>query len=304
LTAAQRLRAILATPGIVVCPVIADPLSARVAEDVGFSTVLLGGLGVAAERFALPDTGLITFSDMLDQVRNTCAAVPGLAVIADGDTGYGNAMNTRRTVVEYARAGAAGIILEDQLWPKKCGHYTGDRAVVSSDEARMKIRAAVEARQEAGVDIVIVARTDARSAIGFDEAMRRVRAFEDEGVDILFIEALESREELQAFSASFTTPTWANMMPKTPLVTRGDLVEMGFKVVTYNVALAAAVFAMHAALSAIAEDDPTRLPPSASLDELAELVDLPAFIATESRYELAQHNPDAPPSIPAVARDR
>jgi 2-methylisocitrate lyase-like PEP mutase family enzyme len=121
------------------------------AQEAGFATVLLGGLGVAAERFALPDLGLVTFSDMLDQVRNTCAAVPGFPVIADGDTGYGNALNERRTIIEYARAGAAGILLEDQLWPKQCGHYAGPRAVVSAGEARMKIRAAADARREASV---------------------------------------------------------------------------------------------------------------------------------------------------------
>jgi 2-methylisocitrate lyase-like PEP mutase family enzyme len=288
MTGAEQLRAAIREPGLVICPVIAGPLGARVAQTVGFSTVLLGGFGVAAERFALPDTGLITFSDMLDQVRNTCAAAPGLSVVADGDTGYGNAMNVRRTVVEYARAGASGIVLEDQLWPKKCGHYDGARTVVSAEEARLKIRAAVEARREAGIDIVIIARTDARSAVSFDEAIQRACGFEEEGADIVFVEALETRQELQEFSASVTAPTWANMMPKTPLVSRSELAEMGFKVVTYNVALAAAVHALHEALSAIAHDDMTELPPSAPFDELAELVGLPEFMATEARYEIAR----------------
>jgi len=295
LTAGESLRTLIRKPGLVVCPVIAGPLSARLAQEVGFPTALLGGLGVAAERFALPDTGLITFSDMLDQLRNTCAAVPGFPVIADGDTGYGNAMNVRRTIVEYARAGAAGIVLEDQVWPKRCGHYEGSRAVVSADEARTKIRAAVEARREVGIDIVIVARTDARSAVSLDEAMRRAREFEEEGADIVFIEALETREELRAVAASFKTPTWANMMSKTPLVTRTELADMGFKVVTYNVLLATAVHALREALTAIAEDDMTRLPPSASLDDVAHVVGLPAFMATESRYALPQQasTPDA-----------
>jgi len=284
----QRLRALLEAPGLVVCPVVAGPLAARLAERAGFQAALLGGFGVSAERFALPDAGLITFTDMLDQVRNVCAAVPGLPVIADGDTGYGNAMNVRRTVVEYARAGAAGISIEDQLWPKKCGHYSGRRVVISGEEARTKIRAAVEAREEAGVDIVIMARTDARSAVDFDEALRRARAFAEEGADIVFVEALETKEELRAFATSFETPTWANMMPKTPLVTRRELEEMGFKVVTYNIALAAAVHAMREALSAIADDDLDRLPPHASFDELASLVGLPEFTAAESRYELPQ----------------
>lgn len=288
MTEVKSLRTLLESPDLVVCPVVSGPLSARLAQEAGFEAALLGGFGVSAERFALPDTGLITFSDMLDQVRNTCTAVPGFPVIADGDTGYGNAMNARRTVVEYARAGAAGISLEDQLWPKKCGHYSGRREVISREEARTKIRAAVEARREADIDIVIMARTDARSAIGFEEAMERARAFDEEGADILFIEALETREELEAFATSFETPTWANMMPKTPLVSREELAEMGFKIVTYNVAVAAAVQAVREAFAAIADNDMDRLPPIASFEEVTSLVGLPAFLATESRYAASE----------------
>ena len=292
-TAGQRLRRLIEQPGLVVCPVVNGPLSARLAQDVGFSTVLLGGLGVAAERFALPDLGLITFSDMLDQLRNTCAAVPGFPVIADGDTGYGNALNVRRTVFEYARAGAAGILLEDQLWPKQCGHYSGRHAVVSAEEARTKIRAAVDARREAGVDIIIVARTDARSAIDLDEALRRAKSFEKEGADIVFIEALKTKEELRMFAESITAPTWANMMPKTPLVSRSGLAEMGFKVVTYNIASTATIHAVRAAFVALAKDDMTQSPPLASFDELAELVELPEFKAAESRYALSDSEMDS-----------
>jgi len=294
-SAGERLRTLINEPGLIVCPVVNGPLSARLAQEVGFSTVLLGGLGVAAERFALPDLGLITFSDMLDQLRNTCAAVPGFPVIADGDTGYGNALNVRRTVIEYSRAGTAGILLEDQLWPKKCGHYAGRHAVVSAEEARMKIRAAVDARREAGVDIIIVARTDARSAVDFDEAMRRAKIFEEEGADIIFIEALKSEEELRTFAASVTTKTWANMMPRTPLVSRTALAEMGFKIVTYNVALTATVHAVRAAFTALAKDDTSELPPIASFDELADLVELPAFKEIESRYAIAEQDSPTDP---------
>jgi 2-methylisocitrate lyase-like PEP mutase family enzyme len=286
--AVERLRAQLKGPDLVVCPVVAGPIAARLAEQGGFPIALLGGFGVSAERFALPDVGLVTFTDMLDHIRNTCGAVPGFPVICDGDTGYGNAMNVRRTVVEYARAGAAGVTIEDQLWPKKCGHYAGGRVVIPADEARMKIRAAAEARREAGIDIVIMARTDARSAVGFDEALDRARAFEEEGADIVFLEALESAEELRAFAEAFETPTWANMMPKTPLVTRAELRDMGFKVVTYNIALAAAVHAMRDALQAIADDDMERLPPAVTFDELAALVGLPEFMSTEARYALQE----------------
>jgi len=286
MTAAQRLRELLGGPDLLVCPVIADPLSARLTMEAGFPAALLGGFGVSAARFALPDTGLVTFPEMLDQARNTCSAVPGFPIVADGDTGYGNAMNVRRTIVEYARAGVACMTLEDQVWPKKCGHYGGGRRVIPRDEARMKIRAASDARKEAGVDILIMARTDARSAIGFDEAMARARDFEAEGADILFVEALETADELRAFAGAFKSPTWANMMPKTPVTSRAELHRMGFKVVTYNVLLAATVRAQQDTLAALKADDMGRAPPQASFDELTRVVGLQDFNSVERRYEL------------------
>jgi 2-methylisocitrate lyase-like PEP mutase family enzyme len=285
-TAAARLRDLLANAELLVCPVIGDPLAARLVQQAGLPMALLGGFGIAASRFALPDTGLITFTEVLDQVRNTCAAVPGFPIVADGDTGYGNAMNVRRTVREFAQAGAAAILIEDQVWPKKCGHYGGGRPVIGRDEARMKIRAAVEARGDA--DILIMARTDARGSLGFDEAMARCRAFEEEGADILFAEALETEAELRRFAGGFRRATWANMMPKTPVTARAELRAMGFKVVTYNVLLHAAIRAMQDTLASLAADDPARAPPMASFAELTALVGLPDYDATAERYRVAE----------------
>lgn len=202
---AMKLRELIAGTDLLVCPVIHDALTARLARTTGFPTAFMGGFGVAATRFGMPDVGLITFTDMVDQLRNLTAAVPGYPVIADGDTGYGNAMNVRRTVFEYARAGAACILIEDQLSPKKCGHIEGARMVISREEARMKIRAAVEAAAEA--DILVLARTDAREAHGFDEALARSRDFQEEGADIIFIEALKTEEELRAFACAMDKPT-------------------------------------------------------------------------------------------------
>jgi 2-methylisocitrate lyase-like PEP mutase family enzyme len=285
-SAAARLRELLAGPDLLVCPVISDPLSARLVAQAGLPMALLGGFGVAAIRYALPDTGLITFTDVLDQLRNTSAAVPGFPVVADGDTGYGNAMNVRRTVHEFARAGAAAILIEDQVWPKKCGHYGGGRPVIGREEARMKIRAAVAARGDA--DILIMARTDARSSVGFAEAMARCRTFEAEGADILFAEALETEAELEEFGGGFRTPTWANMMPKTPVASRAALRAMGFKVVTYNLLLPAAIRAMRDMLAALAADDMSRAPPAASFAEVASLVGLPEYDAEAERYRVPE----------------
>jgi len=284
--AAARLRELLANAELLVCPVIGDPLAARLVQQSGLPMALLGGFGIAATRFALPDTGLITFTEVLDQVRSTCAAVPGFPIVADGDTGYGNAMNVRRTVRAFAEAGAAAILIEDQVWPKKCGHYGGGRPVIGREEARMKIRAAVEARGDA--DILIMARTDARGSLGFDEAMARCRAFEAEGADILFAEALETEAELRTFAGGFQRPTWANMMPKTPVASRAALRAMGFKVVTYNVLLHAAVRAMQDTLAALAADDPARAPPTVSFADLTALVGLPEYDATAERYRAAE----------------
>jgi 2-methylisocitrate lyase-like PEP mutase family enzyme len=281
-TAAARLREALAGPDLLVVPVIGDPLAARLVERAGFPAALLGGFGISAMGYALPDTGLLGFGDVIDHVRNTCAAVPGFPIVADGDTGYGNAMNVRRTVREFARAGAACVLIEDQVWPKKCGHLGGKREVIARDEARMKIRAAVEAR--AGDDILIMARTDARSAISFDEAMARCRAFADEGADIIFAEALETRDELAAFAAGFSTPTWANMMPKTPETSRAALRAMGFNVVTYNVVLPAVIHAVRETLSALKNDDLAAGPPRVTFDEMTELAGLPEYTALERRY--------------------
>jgi 2-methylisocitrate lyase-like PEP mutase family enzyme len=282
--AAGNLRMLLKGPDLLICPVIGDPLAARLVERAGLPLALLGGFGIAATRFALPDTGLITFTDVLDQIRNTCGAVPDFPIVADGDTGYGNAMNVRRTVQEFARAGAGAILIEDQVWPKKCGHYGGGRPVIPREEARMKIRAAIEARATGGADILIMARTDARSSLGFEEAMARCRAFEEEGADIVFAEALETREELARFAGGFHAATWANMMPKTPVVDRAELKAMGFKVVTYNVLLHAAARAMSRALDALARDNSALMPELLSFAELTALVGLPQYDAMAERY--------------------
>lgn len=281
--AVTTLRALCGSGELSVCPVIGDPLSARLAARAGLPCALLGGFGVSAVGFALPDTGLIGFAEMLEHVRNTSHAVPDFPIVADGDTGYGNAMNVYHTVTEYARAGAAGILIEDQVWPKKCGHYGGARAVIARDEARMKIRAAADARKNG--DIVVLARTDARASLGLDEALARCRDFVDEGADIVFIEALQSAAEMQTFAASFPV-TWANMMPKTPLVPFADMKTMGFRFVTYNVALPAAAAAMQDAFAALAAGDMSRLPKTMPFDELTDLVGLNDYLTMEEHYRL------------------
>src|SRR5579862_312165 len=206
-TPAQRLRDILATPNVEVMPRCFDAISAKLVADAGFNVTFMSGFAVSAARLGMPDTGLISFSEMLDTLRNCCAAAGKVPVIGDGDTGYGNALNAQRTVVEYARAGAACVMIEDQVSPKKCGHTRG-KQVIARAEARMKIRAAVEARADA--DILVMARTDARATHGFDEALARCKDFEAEGADIIFFEAPETEDEMRRFCAAMKKPCLAN----------------------------------------------------------------------------------------------
>jgi len=283
MTLAETLRRLLEGPDLLVVPTCFDALSARLTREAGFPIAFMSGFAVAATRLGMPDTGLISFAEMVDQLRGICNAVPGLPVIGDGDTGYGNAMNVRRTVVEYARAGAACIMIEDQVSPKRCGHFEG-KQVVSREEARMKIRAAVEARAEA--DILILARTDARAVHGFAAALERCRDFEEEGADLVFLEAPQSEQELADFAQAMRKPTVANLAPggKTPMVPRARLREMGIRMACYHPLLFSAVRAMQDALAALRRDDAAKAPATVGFDDIKRIVGLPEYTELETRY--------------------
>ncbi len=288
MTPAQRLRDLLAQPGFLPMPGCFDGLSAKLVAAAGFKLSFMSGFAVSGARLGMPDTGLISFSGMLDTLRACVAAAPEIPLIGDGDTGYGNALNVQRTVVEYARAGAAAVMIEDQVSPKKCGHTKG-KAVISHDEARMKIRAAVEARQNH--DILILARTDARATHNFDEALERCRIFAAEGADIIFLEAPESEAEMKAFCAEIKKPCMANMVHggKTPVLPGEQLGKLGYKLAVYPiVTLSAAITAMQAALEAIKPGANTTLPPMVSFPEMQKIVGFPAYWEREARYQAAE----------------
>jgi 2-methylisocitrate lyase-like PEP mutase family enzyme len=253
---AFQLRRLLEGGRLVVMPCCFDALSARLIEHAGFPLTFMSGFAVAATRLALPDTGLISYGEMVDQGRDICAAV-SIPVIGDGDTGYGNAVNVRRTVQGYARAGFAGVMIEDQVAPKRCGHTAG-KAVVDRGDAVTRIRAAVDARNE-GDDVVIVARTDARHTHGLAEAIARARLFAEAGADILFVEAPRSAEELATVGRE--VPGWkmANMVEggETPVLPAADLEAMGFVLAAYPLTLlAASVKAMQEALTLLRTGEP------------------------------------------------
>jgi 2-methylisocitrate lyase-like PEP mutase family enzyme len=285
MTPAQRLRDLLSQPGIAIMPGCYDALSAKLIADAGFKVAFMSGFAVSAARLALPDTGLISFTEMLDSLRSCCAAAGKVPLVGDGDTGYGNALNVQRTVVEYARAGAACVMIEDQVIPKKCGHTKG-KQVVAREEARMKIRAAVDAR--ADTDILIMARTDARAVHGFDEALQRCRDFEAEGADIIFLEAPETEDEMRRFCSATTKPCMANMVPggKTPVLPPERLQQAGYKLALYPVMLmSSAIAAMQGTLAALRPGSKAPPPPAVSFTDLQGIVGFPDYWSRETRYQ-------------------
>lgn len=242
-TARASLVARLQQPGLISAPGVFDMVSLRLADRMGFDALYMTGYGTVASHMGLPDAGLATYSDMVGRVT----AMAGMArtpLIADGDTGYGGLLNMRHTVRGYEAAGAAAIQLEDQEFPKKCGHTPGRRVIPMEDMAQ-KIRVAVESR--ASKDFLIIARTDARTTLGLDEALRRAEAYAKAGADILFVESPESQAEMRRIGQAFHLPLIANMVEKgrTPVLTRAELESIGYKIAIFPVtALLSAVQAM------------------------------------------------------------
>jgi len=226
-----QLRQLLQRKEILVAPGAHDALSAKIVAKAGFEAVYFTGYGQAASHLGGPDVGLMTMTEMVMRARNFAAAVD-VPVIADGDTGFGNVINVIRTVKEYEAAGVAAIQLEDQVAPKKCGHMIG-RQVVAIEEMVGKIKAAVSARLDP--DFVIIARTDARTNLGIEEALRRGKAFAEAGADVLFIESPESLDEMRLITSSFKIPVLANMVEggRTPLMTAKELQDLGYDLVIF-----------------------------------------------------------------------
>ena len=236
---ADKLRALLATGDLITMPCCFDALSAKLIEQEGFGLTFMSGFSAAASRIGEPDLGLMSYGEVLDQARNITDAV-SIPVIGDGDTGYGNAMNVRRTVTGFAKAGCAAVMIEDQLAPKRCGHTKG-KEVVGRDEAFDRIKAAVDAR-EAGADILILARTDARHQHGLSEAIDRAAKFAELGADILFVEAPKTVAEMRELCAALPGPKMANIVEggETPDLTPDELTDIGYQIAAYPLSLMAA----------------------------------------------------------------
>jgi 2-methylisocitrate lyase-like PEP mutase family enzyme len=250
-SAPDRLRAVLAEPGLLVMPAVWDGLTAKLTYAAGFKTAFLSGSCVAASRLGGPDLDLISFGEMFDSFNMVRGAAPELLVLADGDHGYGNAMNVQRTVRAYGRAGAAAILIEDKITPRAL--TAAGKPCLPREEARMKIRAAVEAAKESG--ILILARTDCRPTQGIDEAVARIEMYVEEGADIMFLDSpADDAEVLRAVAAAKGKPSFAVLSPGAPRATpsQTEAVKLGFKIGTYPTGmLAPAAAGMKAGLEAL-----------------------------------------------------
>jgi 2-methylisocitrate lyase-like PEP mutase family enzyme len=283
---AARLRALLESGQTIVAPGAFDPLAARLVEEAGFPAVYMTGFGTSAALIGRPDVGLLTMTEMAASAGRIadCVDIP---VIADADTGYGNPLNVIRTVGAYEAAGVAGIHIEDQVAPKKCGHMEG-KLVVGAQEMAAKVRAAVEARAQP--EFVIIARTDARAVEGLEQALERARLYREAGADALFIEALVSEAEVEEAARAFPgVPLLFNWAEggKTPPVTLARLTELGYRIVIFPIStLLAATAAMRAILREIAVSG-TPAAALADLPTFGEFVDfigLPQVREAEQRY--------------------
>ncbi len=282
-TRTQRLRQILAEPGAVAVPGVYSALTARLAEQVGFPVLYATGAGLANNTLGLADVGLLSMKEVLDQINYIVNAV-SVPLIADADTGYGNALNVFRTVKEFEKAGVAAIQIEDQVMPKRCGHFAG-KQVVGIQEMLARVRAAVDARVDS--NLVIIARTDARAPFGIQEAIERAERYIEAGADMTFVEAPRTRDELDLVGSRLCgrAPQLVNLMEggATPLYELADLERMGFKLVLYaNSALRAGLAAMRDVLTHLRKNGSTisiqdRLFSKAERDSLTGLSWIDAF---------------------------
>ncbi len=278
-----RVHRILDQIGTLAFVGVFDTLSAKLAQQVGFPMAFVSGYSVAATAIGEPDMGLLTQTEITDRARRICMSV-AIPIIVDADTGYGNPLNVYRTVQEMIAAGAAGCFLEDQLWPKKCGHMQGKR-VIKREEYVQKIRAAVEARRDR--DFFIVARTDALAVVGMDEAVSRILAAREAGADASFIEAPSSVEELAEIGRRVPKPMVANMIEggKTPVLPRDQLAAMGFQLILYPLAgLFAAARAIRTVYEQVYRDGTTTGESQMTFAEFNELIGVAEKYALAERF--------------------
>jgi 2-methylisocitrate lyase-like PEP mutase family enzyme len=309
-SAAARLRQLLAEPGILVCPGVFDGYSLRLVEQAGYKTANITGAGLSEANLGWADVGIMGYAENV-RASAALAAVSSIPLSADGDTGYGNALNVYFTVQGFERAGIACLLIEDQVWPKRCGHMEGKR-VIPAEEHVEKIQAAVQARQDP--DFVIKARTDATAIYGLDEAIRRLNMYAEAGADLLFADALLTAEDIATVARNVSKPLSVNMgfgirqRPTTPLLSVRQLEDMGVKAVSYpRMLTAAAIQGMKNALDIFGQsireerviDRPDLLIPFDDLNDLMGLTHL-----NELQKTFAPAADETTPATPTAARQR
>ena len=284
-----RLRRLLEAPELLVAPGVAECVGARLVAEQGFDALYMTGAGTTASRLGMPDVGLLGVTEMADNAGRIADAA-GLPLIADADTGYGGPINVRRTIQCYERAGVAGVHVEDQSWPKRCGHLAG-KTLIPAEEMCAKIRAAVDARSDP--DFIVIARTDAIAVEGFEAALDRATAYEEAGADVLFVEAPTTMEEVETIPKTFSRPTLYNMAMsgKTPVLPASEIEALGFGVVIYpGLSLSAAIPGIRRALAELRETGGIVASSNemASFRDFFELMGLEAVQGLESRYAVSE----------------
>lgn len=277
------LRRLLAGPEFLVVPGVADSLNARLVAEEEFKAIYMTGAGTTAVRLGMPDVGLLTMDEMVDNASRIAEA-SGLPLIADADTGYGGPLNVMRTIRAYERAGVAGVHIEDQQLPKRCGHLAG-KTLVPVGEMAAKIRAAVDAREDP--DFVLIARTDAIAVEGFEAAIERGKLYEDAGADVIFVEAPRTREQLAAIPPAFGVPALLNIgaSGKTPMLDAEEAKELGFRLAIYpNFLILAAIPAVRRALRELKEKGT----PAALLNDIAGFTELFDIVGMAEVQELEE----------------
>ncbi len=286
----QALRKLLAGKELIQAPGVADALNARIVAKEGYNALYMTGSGTTAGLLGMPDIGLLTMTEMVNNAERIADAA-GIPLIADADTGYGNPINVRRTVRAYERANVAAIHIEDQQWPKRCGHFSG-KTLITKEEMASKIKAAVDARHDA--DFVVIARTDAYSVEGCERAMERAKCYEEAGADVIFVEELRTVEQLAAVPRTFKIPALFNMggSGKTPFLSPKEIADLGFRIVIYpNFIMRAQIRAAQLVLrelkstGSIAKLDPMM----AAWEERHDLLGMHEIQELEQRYGVAEH---------------
>lgn len=275
--------ALIEAEGCLVLPGAYDALSARLIARAGFKAYVVGGYGLVGARYGLPDIGLAGLGEMAEGVRDIMRG-SDLPLLVDGDTGYGDAKNVAHTIHTYERMGAAAILIEDQVMPKRCGHFAG-KDVVEPPVMEERIRAASEARTSK--DFFLIARTDARAVHGLDETLRRAERYLAAGADELFVEAPESVAELERIARAFDVPQMCNMLVggRTPILPNRDLAEMGYAMIVHGTTLVMRVAqALAGSLAAIRDDKPEPAEAFMDFDEYKDALGLPEWVALERRH--------------------